>query len=94
MFLDTYFGNGESIEEYEYDPTLPEQEREDPLRPNRSQTKTLLDPRLYYLDVLVVRLKRIKKEWINVVCKLGPRIKESVSSQLLLQPRPCYDSDI
>jgi len=83
MFQDTFFGSDESVEEYENDPDSPESVREDPLRPGRTQDPAILDPRLYYLDVVLVRVGLIKGEWRHLIDELSMRVGEPVSLQFL-----------
>jgi hypothetical protein len=83
MFLDTYYDvEDESIEDYEPNPPGSEdgdQMPEDPLRAGAAADKPTLDPRLYFLQVLAIRIGRVNMEWQQVVQVLGNHIRAAVS---------------
>lgn len=83
MFLDTFSGSRESIEEYECDPDNPEQMQQDPLRAGKAADKPILDPRLYFLDTFAVRIKRVKGKWRDLLDTLNLEIKASVSPRFV-----------
>lgn len=77
-FGDTYFDDEESIETFTFDPDTPEQLHQDPLRAGLAADIPLMDPRHYFLDLLLVRSKRIKAEWRHLLDNMDELIEESV----------------
>jgi hypothetical protein len=85
MFLDTYFDvEDESIEDYEPTPEDPEQLPEDPLRVGEVADTPTLDPRLYFLEILQIRIRRVNQEWLDVAHMLEARIESAVNITISL----------
>lgn len=78
-FTDTYYDDLESIENYQIDPDDPDQIFEDPLRPCKSVDTAAMDPRRYFLEVCMIRTKRIAYEWRHMLDHLRRTIYDSVS---------------
>ncbi|KAI7968622.1 hypothetical protein EIK77_000022 [Talaromyces pinophilus] len=93
MFLDTSLDSEETIEEYKYDPDDPEQMQQDPLRRGKAADKPILDPRLYYLDVLTIRIRFVRAKFRHILDTLRPTIEAQVSAHFL-NSRPRSRSDM
>jgi hypothetical protein len=94
MFIDTYFDvEDESIEDYEPsgDSEDGEEMLQDPLRVGDPADKPTLDPRLYFLQILVIRIKRVNIEWQQVVQVLGMHIEAAVSPFVLPFPEGSFE---
>jgi hypothetical protein len=78
MFIDNYFDD-EDIDVYEPDRESPEQILDNPLGAGNAANKSALDPRLYFLQLLQIRSRRVSQEWLNVAELLDARIKSAVS---------------
>jgi hypothetical protein len=93
MFIDNYFDD-EDIDVYEPDRESPEQILDNPLGAGNAANKSALDPRLYFLQLLQIRSRRVSQEWLNVAELLDARIKSAVSIvvhfDLNVAPSSCY----